>query len=352
MFAPPDSGAEAPHPQRTGSDPGDLFLQRVLQAHRETGFFLFVGPDGSDLEERAIWFFQSAMCRNRKDGVLPCEVCPSCVALSKRVFSDLAIVRPRPEAREIRIADVREALRWLPVRAHYGRKLLLISPAEALNPESGNALLRALEEPHDEAVIILIAFREWQLLETLRSRAIRVPFRSPLHKSTGDTPMERFFNHRKTLCDFWQDDFQRVWHTSRNILYGIATSRTPDWAFGLIRTLVDQISREADDKEESRRKRAQSDEGTRESEESISRIALWDLYLQVLSAQALDLWRVEHGWEPLYLNADEIRPFLSVYRPNWRGIYSGMHRLRRLLHETNVNLRWTLFLELLRNVRK
>lgn len=334
-------------------DPGDRFLRRLLQSQRESGFFLFVGPEGTDLEERALWFFKGAVCRNRDSQLNPCGACAVCAAITRRNFPDLVIVRARPDSREIRIADIREVLRWLPIHSYYGKKLLLITPAESMTPESSNALLRSLEEPHDEAVIVLITYREWQLLETLRSRAIRIPFLNPLHRASGDTAMERFFNHRQALCEYWRAEFGSVWETSKSILYGIAASRTPDWAFGLMREFVDRIAREADQKDEVRRSRASKDSDIEgESVEPISRTALWDLYLQVLAAQALDLWRVENGWEPRYLTSEDIRPFTHLQHPNWRGIFCGVHRLRRLLQETNVHPRWMLYAELLRNVRK
>jgi hypothetical protein len=335
------------------SDPGDLFLKKVLQRDRATGFFLFVGPEGSDLEDRARRFFQAALCRSRTSDEDPCGACSLCVAVSRGGFPDLAVVRLQPGAREIKVADVREALNWLPLKAHYGKKLLLITPAESLNPESGSALLRSLEEPHSEAVIIMAAYREWQILETLRSRATRVRFLGPLKETEKAGVMERFFNRRPALCAASEKDWQEVWVTARSILRGLAASRTPDWAFGLIREPVERIVRDADLKEkELRGKVAPPAFAGAAARLPMGRIALWDLYLQVMAAQALDLYRVENGWAPQYLTPEETAGFVHGHHPNWRGVFSGVHRLRRLLNETNVNPRWMLTAELLRYVRK
>jgi hypothetical protein len=334
------------------TDPGDLFLKKILQKNRECGFFLFVGPEGSDLEDRAKRFFQASLCRQRTADEEPCGACSLCLALSRGGFPDFAFISLRPGAREIRVDDVREALKWLPLKAHYGRKLLLISPAETLNPESGNALLRSLEEPHEEAIIVMVAYREWQLLETLRSRAIKVRFLSPLNETVGASVMERFFNRRPALCETWQSDWPQIWVTARDILHGLGVSRTPDWAFGLIRDRVEKIVRDADEKEKARRPKTAGSGPEKIPQKSDRKVALWDLYLQVMAAQALDLWRVENGWTAQYLTPEEIALFAHAHRPNWRDIFAGLHRLRRLVNETNVNPKWMLMAELLRHVRK
>jgi DNA polymerase-3 subunit delta' len=60
-----------------------------------------------------------------------------------------------------------------------GYRVLLLHPAEALQPASANALLKTLEEPPPRTLIALVSDRPARLLATLRSRCRRLPLRTP-----------------------------------------------------------------------------------------------------------------------------------------------------------------------------
>jgi len=57
-----------------------------------------------------------------------------------------------------------------------GRKIAIVDPATLLNPASQNALLKTLEEPPPDSLLILIAASAGALLPTLRSRCLRLSF--------------------------------------------------------------------------------------------------------------------------------------------------------------------------------
>jgi len=74
---------------------------------------------------------------------------------------------------QIRIEQVRELDGFLNVGSHRGRlRVALVHPAEDMNPNAANALLKGLEEPPAGAVFLLVAHRPSQLLPTIRSRCI------------------------------------------------------------------------------------------------------------------------------------------------------------------------------------
>ena len=54
-----------------------------------------------------------------------------------------------------------------------GRKLVLLEPAEAMNPNAANALLKSLEEPAGNTVMLLISHQPSRLLPTVRSRCVQ-----------------------------------------------------------------------------------------------------------------------------------------------------------------------------------
>jgi DNA polymerase-3 subunit delta' len=77
----------------------------------------------------------------------------------------------RKPSRQIRIGEVRAALDWIVTTSSRGRaKVVLIHPAEAMNPQAANALLKTLEEPPQGARLLLTTAEPALLLPTVRSR--------------------------------------------------------------------------------------------------------------------------------------------------------------------------------------
>ena len=86
----------------------------------------------------------------------------------------------RKPSRQIRIDDVRGAIDWIVTTSSRGRaKVVLIHPAEAMNVQSANALLKTLEEPPRGARLLLTAAEPEHLLPTVRSRCQVVRLRAP-----------------------------------------------------------------------------------------------------------------------------------------------------------------------------
>lgn len=89
--------------------------------------------------------------------------------------------RTRKPSREILIDQVRAIGEFLGVSAHRGgRRVVLLSPAEALNGPAANALLKLLEEPPDNAVFIAVSDELDAVLPTIRSRCVLVRAQAPL----------------------------------------------------------------------------------------------------------------------------------------------------------------------------
>jgi DNA polymerase-3 subunit delta' len=75
---------------------------------------------------------------------------------------------------------------FLYVGSHRGAlRVTIVHPAEAMNPNAANALLKALEEPPANAVFILVSHEPARLLPTVRSRCVRVVLALPDGKSAA-----------------------------------------------------------------------------------------------------------------------------------------------------------------------
>ena len=89
--------------------------------------------------------------------------------------------RTRQPSLQIKIEQVRGLADFLNLRSHRGRlRVALVHPAEDMNENAANALLKGLEEPPAGAVFILVSDRPARLLPTIRSRcvALAVPLPS------------------------------------------------------------------------------------------------------------------------------------------------------------------------------
>ncbi|MFL6574027.1 MAG: DNA polymerase III subunit delta' [Burkholderiales bacterium] len=101
---------------------------------------------------------------------------PEALARDMGADPDDAAEAPAKRAKpsiQIRIEQVRELDGFLNVGSHRGRlRIALVHPAEDMNPNAANALLKGLEEPPAGAVFLLVAHRPAQLLPTIRSRCV------------------------------------------------------------------------------------------------------------------------------------------------------------------------------------
>ena len=84
------------------------------------------------------------------------------------------------ESKQIRVEQVRELAAHLALASHQGGfKVALIDPADALNWNAANALLKTLEEPPPRTVLILVAQQPSRLPATVLSRCQRIRIRAP-----------------------------------------------------------------------------------------------------------------------------------------------------------------------------
>jgi DNA polymerase III subunit delta' len=147
---------------------------------------LVYGPRGVGklgLAERAS---QLLLCEGA--GPRPCDSCDACrwfIAGNHPDFRRLepeALWAEKPEKPSlvIKVEQVRELADFLYIGSHRGRlRVALVHPAEDMNENAANAILKGLEEPPLGAVFILVSHRPAQLLPTIRSRCVAVPVPLP-----------------------------------------------------------------------------------------------------------------------------------------------------------------------------
>lgn len=145
-------------------------LRTKLREGRFPHGLIFSGPEGVGKHTAALMIAKALNCTNAQAGDF-CDECSHCRKINSGVHPDVMTITLEEEATQIKIAQVRQVLGMLDFQPLEGKnKVFIIDPADSLNPEAGNALLKGLEEPPENSFFILITVNVHELLLTVRSR--------------------------------------------------------------------------------------------------------------------------------------------------------------------------------------
>ena len=153
-----------------GNPPAISRLRRKLREGRFPHALIFSGPESIGKHTCALMVAKVLNCL--KDGPDDfCDQCSSCRKINSGVHPDVRSISVENEATQIKIAQIRDVLHMLELQPFEGRnKVFIIDPADWLNAEAANALLKGLEEPPENTFFILIAINVHELPLTVRSR--------------------------------------------------------------------------------------------------------------------------------------------------------------------------------------
>jgi DNA polymerase III subunit delta' len=164
-------------------------LKALLRTETIPHALLFTGIDGIGKRTAAMAFAMACNCSEKISGAAtsgaaarPCGRCPSCRKISAGSHPD--VIPIVPSGAMIRIDEIRELCHVLGMKPYEARfRVVIISDAQAMNPEAGNALLKMLEEPPDRTLLILTAPGASDLLPTIASRCQLIRFQ-PISRQT------------------------------------------------------------------------------------------------------------------------------------------------------------------------
>lgn len=191
-------------------------LQRAIAGGKVAHAYLFHGGEGVGKEAMAIEFARVLNCEKKQPTA--CGACASCRKTNPLQHPNIRLIFPLPVGKseksgddpirvlsEEQVAAVQEQLALKAQDPYYrvavpkanfikvnsvrfvrrqaamsrfegGKNVFIISPADAMNAEAGNSLLKTLEEPPSDSVFILTTSRREQLLPTILSRCQLVQF--------------------------------------------------------------------------------------------------------------------------------------------------------------------------------
>jgi DNA polymerase III subunit delta' len=153
-------------------------LRDAHSVGRLTHALLIHEARGAGGDALALWAAQLVLCTDASRA--PCGVCLACRRVESAQHPDLARLEPIEDSKQIRVDEVRALIADLALTSHQGGyKVAIVSPADALNRNAANALLKTLEEPTPQTLLILVATQPSKLPATLLSRCQRVRIRTP-----------------------------------------------------------------------------------------------------------------------------------------------------------------------------
>ena len=155
-------------------------LQERRDADRLPHALLLSGPAGTGKQQFAQAFAESLLCKAPDDDGSACGHCKACELIAAGSHPDWTVISPEEEGKAIKVDQIRSLSEFTSLHAHYeGFKVVIVQPAEQMNRAAANSLLKTLEEPSDNTVLILVSANPHRLLPTIRSRCQLLPFASP-----------------------------------------------------------------------------------------------------------------------------------------------------------------------------
>lgn len=216
-------------------------LIQQLASEKLPHALMFAGAKGIGKRHLAQAFAQLLLCSAPIEGT-PCEKCRGCQLNKAKNHPDLIVVEPEEGAKAIKVDQIRALIEDLGKTAQQGGfKVVVLEPAEAMNANAANALLKSLEEPAANTLIVLICHTPSAVLPTIRSRCQMRLLATPTS--------EQVIHWLKPLIAGSNIPAEKLYDaaggaplTALSFLEGDALERRDAWLLNLIRLSTGQIS--------------------------------------------------------------------------------------------------------------
>lgn len=152
------------------------FTRSITKNHFHHSY-IFSGPNNLGKYSIAKTFLHAILCEE-KNGMKPCNTCTSCIYLKQGIHPDFHEIQREIDKdtknlkKNISIDQIKQVQEKLSIKSFMNAyKAVLILEADTLSDKASNALLKTLEEPAKNTIIILILSNIQNVLKTIRSRS-------------------------------------------------------------------------------------------------------------------------------------------------------------------------------------
>lgn len=152
-----------------------MHFQSAVRNDRVSHAYMLIGERGMGKRKLADAFAALLLCE--ENGSEPCGRCHACRQVQAGTHPDL--IHITHEKKTISVDEIRAQLsEEAVIRPFSGKKKIFIIPdAEKMTVQAQNAALKTIEEPPAYAVILLLTESEEALLDTIKSRCVRLRLR-------------------------------------------------------------------------------------------------------------------------------------------------------------------------------
>lgn len=173
-------------------------LQNTIKNNKIGHSYLFVGEEAIGKKAVALYFAKTLLCE--KKGLIPCNVCNSCIKFDTHNHPDFFFIEP--EKNIIKKGQIEEVIKNIMTKPYESeKKIFIIDDSYKMNKEAQNSFLKTLEEPPKFAHFILISTNSRNLLPTIVSRCEVIKF-FPAKKSEIVHILTTEYNKDKEKAEF------------------------------------------------------------------------------------------------------------------------------------------------------
>lgn len=171
-----------------GNEEKKKVLKNIIDSNNISHSYIFSGIAGIGKFLFAKEFAKAILCLspNKK----PCNQCRACESFENSNNPDIIIIDEQEESiKTDQIKELTSNVLEKPIQGN--KKIYIINNSENMTKEAQNSLLKTLEEPPEYVIIILITNNENLLLNTIKSRCIKINF-----SKLSDNEIKQYFNQR------------------------------------------------------------------------------------------------------------------------------------------------------------
>lgn len=155
-------------------------LWKATQNNRLPHALLLTGACDLEIKHFVEGIAATLLCKKPLAQGNPCETCHACHLVKAKSHPDLLWVLPLEAGQIIKVDQIREVvLKVNETSMQGGLRIVIVNPAHAMNMAAANALLKTLEEPSANTLLILISDQRLRLPTTIASRCQKIIFPKP-----------------------------------------------------------------------------------------------------------------------------------------------------------------------------
>jgi DNA polymerase III subunit delta' len=155
-------------------------LRLAWSAKRFPHALLLTGGDGLGKRDLAAWLTCAVLCERSEIELQCCGSCASCKLIAAGTHPDVIWVSPEEDKTQLSVDQIRAATERLTKTSfRQGYKVALVTPAHQMTVSAANSLLKTLEEPSSNTLLVLITSQPSGLPPTVRSRCQRIAVQRP-----------------------------------------------------------------------------------------------------------------------------------------------------------------------------